>query len=220
MGVSRQYLHILLAELAVSRLGLSRRRGRGRIAPWHFRFAGCEEPCSDAGVSATGDNSLYIEDSNKTIFSGTIRVDRFDPGMTARWLSMIGRAKTTLPCRAADNRHIWERFREFNQQRGQAAVPAGYLLGFMRKWRTAALTSTPTVEGGAVISSKKRELQSLIAKAPFENRHFHERDLKLAIGESLYVSRLAELQARFGCSAFQARLALHGRAVAAGVIGR
>ena len=122
MEVSRQYLHCLLAELAESGLRLIRRRGRGQIAPWLFRFACGDEPSSTSEMSTTGDSSPYIEDSNKTVFSGAIMVDSDKPEMAARWLALIGKAKIALPCRAADSRHIWERFREFNRKRSQATT--------------------------------------------------------------------------------------------------
>ena len=149
-------------------------------------------------------------------------VDREKPEAAARWLALIGQAKTTLPCSVADSRHIWERFREFNRRRGREAGPAGYLLGFMRKWRAPGVRHAPVgVERDAPsIKLLQRELQRLIAQAPFANRHFHENDLKRVIGKELYNLRLAELRTVFGCSEFQAKLALHGRAVRDGTIPR
>lgn len=222
MEVSRQHLHSLLTELAASGLRLMRCRGKGRFAPWLFRFGWCDEPDPGEEVSTTADTSPYIRDSNKNVFFGTIMVDREKPGTAARWLALIGMAKTALPCRTADSRHIWERFREFNRRRGREAVPAGYLLGFMRKWRRGdgEFRPEPPQTTARSIAPKERELQRLIAPAPFSNRYFHEADLKRAIGAEAYVARAAEIQARFGCSEFQAKLALHGAAVAAREITR
>ena len=218
MDVSRQYLHTLLNELEASGLRLVRRRGRGNLAHWLFRFAGFDEADPEEEVSTTDDTALYKEDSNKNVFAGTIRVDCETSTTPPRLLALIRRAKTTLPCRGADSRHIWDRFREFNRRRGNDAVPAGYLLGFMRKWKAEGLWTPPAV----VLSDSppQQELQRLIAKAPFANRHFHESDLKRAIGEDCYEERALQLRKRFGCSAFQARLALHGNAIAEGKITR
>lgn len=222
MEISRQHLHSLLTELAASGLRLLRHRGKGRFAPWLFRFGCCDETDAVDEVSTTADISPYIEDSNKNVFHGTIMVDREGPEAAARWLALIGKAKISLPCHTADSRYIWHRFREFNRRRGREAVPAGYLLGFMRKWRGGAgeFRPDPSQTTPRSSSPKERELQRLIALAPVANRYFHEGDLKLAIGAEAYDARAAEMQERFGCSEFQAKLALHGAAVAAHEISR
>lgn len=222
MDVSRQYLHTLLNELAASGLRLVRHRMRGNLAPWLFRFAGCDEEEAKQEVSTTADTSLYKEDSNKNVFFGTIRVDCEAPTAPPQWLALIGKAKTTLPCRGADSRHIWDRFREFNRRRGNEAVPAGYLLGFMRKWRAHGVGNAPlsVVRKAPRINPLQRELQRLIAQAPFANRHFHESDLKRVIGDERYSAQLTQIQQRFACSVFQAGLALHGSAVVSGTISR
>lgn len=221
MTVSRQHLHALLAELAASGLRLLRQRGKGRFAPWLFRFGCCDQPDADGEVSTTADTTPYIRDSNKNVLSGTIVVDREEPEKAARWLALIGKAKTALPCRAADSRHIWERFREFNRGRGHDAVPAGYLLGFMRKWRGGDVSgSDPSLASGKPITRQADKLQRLMAPAPFINRYFHESDLKRKLGVDRYEKRVEDLRSRFGCSVFQAQLAVHGMAVAEGVIQR
>lgn len=222
MEVSRQHLHSLLTELAASGLRLLRHRGKGRFAPWLFRFGCCDDPDLDDDVSTTADTSPYIRDSNKNVFFGTIMVDREGPETAARWLALIGRAKTALPCRAADSRHIWDRFREFNRRHGREAVPAGYLLGFMRKWRGSGGEFRPSPPSQAIeaVASGVRELQRLMAPAPFINRYFHESDLKRKLGVDRYEKRVEDLRSRFGCSVFQAQLAVHGMAVAEGVIRR
>lgn len=222
MDVSRQYLHILLNELAASGLRLVRHRGRGNLAPWLFRFAGCDEADPEQDVSTTDDTALYKEDSNKNVFFGTIRVDCEKQATPPRWLALISRAKATLPCHSADSRYIWDRFRAFNRRRGNDTVPAGYLLGFMRKWRAHGVGQFPaSVERDAPsISPLQRELQRLIAQAPFANRHFHERDLKRVIGEERYQAQLKEFREKYSCSEFQARLALHGKAAASSAISR
>lgn len=149
-------------------------------------------------------------------------VDRDQPEMATRWLALIGRAKTALPCRAADSRHIWERFREFNRRRGHDVVPAGYLLGFMRKWRARYGAFRPESPSQAIkaIAPEAIQLQRMMAPAPFINRYFHEGDLKRAIGEGCYENRVEDLRSRFGCSRLQAQLAVHGMAVSAGTIQR
>ncbi|WP_312524715.1 hypothetical protein [Paracoccus sp. (in: a-proteobacteria)] len=222
MEVSRQHLHNLLTELAASGLRLLRHRGKGRSAPWLFRFGCCDQPDAEDDVSTTADISPYIRDSNKNVFHGTIMVDREKPETAARWLALIGKAKAALPCRAADSRHIWDRFREFNRRRGREVVPAGYLLGFMRKWKGsgAEFRQGPPPQAAASVSPEAAQLQRLMAPAPFINRYFHESDLKRTIGVDRYEERVDDLRSRFGCSVFQAQLAVHGMAVAKGVIQR
>ena len=222
MEVSRQHLHSLLTELAASGLRLLRHRGKGRFAPWLFRFGCCDEPDTEDDVSTTADISPYIRDSNKNVFHGTIMVDRERPETAARWLALIGKAKVALPCRAADSRHIWDRFREFNRRRGREVVPAGYLLGFMRKWRggVGGFRQGPPPQATKSISPEASQLQRLMAPAPFINRYFHERDLKRAIGAEAYAARVTEIRIRFGCSGLQAQLAAHGIAVSTGKIQR
>ena len=46
MGVSRQHLTALLAELAASALGLVRWKPNGKFAPWLFRFGAVDRPCN------------------------------------------------------------------------------------------------------------------------------------------------------------------------------
>ena len=222
MEISRQHLHSLLTELAASGLRLLRHRGKGRFAPWLFRFGCCDEPDLDDEVSTSADISPYIRDSNKNVFHRTIMVDRERPETAAGWLALIGKAKTALPCRAADSRHIWDRFREFNRRRGQEAVPAGYLLGFMRKWRGGVGEFRPAVAPKIVEQNalEASQLQRLMAPAPFINRYFHESDLRRAIGSDRYDQQVADLCAKFGCSRLLAQLAVHGMAVSAGTIRR
>lgn len=222
MAVSRQYLHHLLNELAGSGLRLVRTRLRGRHAIWLFRF-GCGEDEVDE-VSTAGDSVPYREDSNKIIFSGMIVLDCESAAWSERWLRLIDLAKTALPCRAMTSRHIWERFRAFNRSKGRQAVPAGYLLGFMRKWREdgkAAPTSAAAEETAPErVRQPIPELQRLIALAPIANRQFHQRDLLRQIGEVAYRTRVTEAAKRFDCGNFSAELAVHGMAVKAGEIGR
>ena len=59
MGMSRQHLTALLAELASSNLELVRWKPNGKFAPWLFRFGGAEDKAMPPDVvSATGDTSL------------------------------------------------------------------------------------------------------------------------------------------------------------------
>lgn len=219
MGVSRQYLHVLLGELTASGLRLLRQRLRGHIAVWQFRFGCCEDCAPGSAVSATDDTPLYKEDSNKTVFSGMIVLDRRCAPRPDRWLALIRSAKATLPCRLADSRHIWERFQEFNRRRGNDAVPAGYLLGFMRRWRVGETISLPPLAPVACgMSEEQRALHKIIASAPIANRQFHESDLLRLIGVEGYRLRVADMVKTYGCSEFSAKLAVHGLAVRASEI--
>jgi hypothetical protein len=135
MGVARQYLTVLLGELEASDLKLRREKPNGKYAPWLFRFAAFEDDGEPQdGESGTGDTSLYREDSNKTIFSGHINIDAGSNVFQTRWAALIRAAKTALPCWNIDTQVIWDRFLAFNRARGNARVPAGFLLGFMRGW--------------------------------------------------------------------------------------
>lgn len=218
MGVSRQYLFVLLAELESSELRLERHKPNGKFAPWLFRFAGIG---GDSDESGSDDTSLSKEESHKTIFTGRITIDEDSPAFRNRWSALIRATKAALPCWDIDARHIWERFIAFNRARGNAEVPAGYLLGFMRKWRTS-VRSVPTEVGQqrAPVSPEERAFIALTSAAPLANRHFHAADLIRKIGVQGYEGRVADIIRRFGCQRFAATLAVHGQAVTFGEIGR
>ncbi len=217
MGVSRQHLTDLLAELAESALTLVRWKPNGKFAPWLFRFGGSDdEVTSPDVVSATGDTSLSRESKNKTIFAGRIEISANTNVYHTHWAELIKAAKSFLPCWNADTQAIWDRFVAFNKARGNAAVPAGFLLGFMRKWRarkpadhivqSAAVSTTP-------MPKQDSELADLIRSAPTANRHFHELDLRRKLGNPAYDLRVQQMMARFACLRFPAILAVHGEAV-------
>jgi hypothetical protein len=137
MGMSRQHLTSLLAELAASTLELVRWKPNGKFAPWLFRFgAAKEDAVLQDVVSATGDTSLSRESKNKTIFSGRINISAGSNVFQTCWAELIKAAKTALPCWNVDTQVIWDRFLAFNRARGNETVPAGFLLGFLRRWRT------------------------------------------------------------------------------------
>ena len=138
--------------------------------------------------------------------------------------SGIKAAKTALPCWNVDTQAIWERFLAFNRARGNARVPAGYLLGFMRRWRTNSSCMTPTSasepEPLAKEDSTMQELHDQIRAAPSSNRQFHASDLCRLIGQAAYDARVLDVVRKFGCPKFAAILAVHGRAVLVGEISR
>lgn len=219
MGVSRQYLSTLLGELEASPLKLMRWKPNGKFAPWLFRFGAFEGGAEAAEGSAAGDTSPSIETQNKTIFSGQITIDESSNVFRTRWAELIKAAKTALPCWNVDTQLIWERFLAFNKARGNAQVPAGYLLGFMRKWRsTAGSARQPSTAPAA--DKHQSELRALIGVAPSSNRQFHEADLCRVIGRAAYDARVLDVIRRLGCERFSATLAVHGRAVLAGEISR
>ena len=224
MGVSRQHLTALLGELADSALSLIRWKPNGKFAPWLFRFGGTEdqETCPDV-VSATGDTSLSRESKNKTIFAGRIEIDASANVYHTPWAEMIKAAKTSLACWNVEIQAIWDRFLAFNRARGNTVVPAGFLLGFMRRWRTSSGAETCPQEVTAlqpVLDPRQRELHKHIAAAPSANRQFHASDLCRLIGQAAYEARIREVITQFGCLRFAATLAVHGRAVMAGEISR
>ena len=224
MGVSRQHLTGLLAELAGSALGLLRWKANGKFAPWLFRFRGMEKEGQGADVvSATGDTSLYRESKNKTVFAGKIEIGDGTNVYRTPWADMIKVAKTSLPCWNVDTQAIWDRFVAFNRARGNVAVPAGFMLGFMRRWR-----ASPAAKGRVQSAAEPEryefphspELDALIKSAPTRNRYFHEADLCRAIGQTCYDQRVRLIIGRFGCPRFAATLAVHGQAVRVGEIAR
>ncbi|MEO8243569.1 MAG: hypothetical protein ABI832_14795 [bacterium] len=224
MGVSRQHLSVLLSELAHSNLALVRWKPYGKYAPWLFRFGGGEDG-TDAPdvVSDQGDTSLYRDSKNKTVFAGQIEIGKATNVYRTPWAAMIKAAKAALPCWNVDTQAIWDRFVAFNRTRGNMAVPAGFLLGFMRKWRKSpGGTARPTfdVPPQRVVDSQGIELQRLIKAAPSANRQFHALDICRLIGQAAYDARVLEVVRLFGCPRFTATLAVHGRAVRAGEISR
>jgi hypothetical protein len=224
MGISRQYLSELLAELEASELELRREKPNGKFAPWLFRFTAFDTEDGDQDVeSGTGDTSLYKERNNKTIFSGQITISEAPNVFQTCWAELIKAVKRALPCWNVDTQVIWERFLAFNRARGNEKVPAGYLLGFMRRWRTSPASVTrpedaPPPQKAA--DPRERELHAQIKAAPSGNRQFHASDLCRLIGQAAYDARVVDVIRQFGCPRFTATLAVHGRAVIAGEIAR
>jgi hypothetical protein len=222
MNVSRQHLSVLLSELETSDLRLARSKPHGKYAPWLFRFAAFDDADADCDhLSGGGDTSLSREESNKNIFSGHINITATPNVFQTCWADVIKAAKAALPCWNVDTQVIWDRFLTFNRSRGNETVPAGYLLGFMRKWRKslgvppqADVTSAPANS----LDQVPRNLMHQISAAPISNRQFHVADLCRAIGQAAYEARVLDVVARFGCPRFTATLVVHGQAVIAGEI--
>lgn len=221
MAVSRQHLTALLVELAASGLALVRWKPNGKFAPWLFRFGGNADAPADV-VPSTGDTSLSRDSNNKTIFAGKIEIGAGTNIYRTPWAELIKAAKASLACWNVDTQVIWERFLAFNQSRGNTAVPAGYLLGFMRRWRASLSPSAtaPATEPLPLrsVSPKELELQKLIRSAPTANRQFHASDLCRLIGSAAYDAQVLDVVRRYGCAKFAATLAVHGSAVLAGRI--
>jgi len=225
MRVSRQHLTVLLVELAASGLALVRWKTNGKFAPWLFRFAGSSDvDALPDVVSAPGDTSQSRESKNKTIFAGKIEIGAVASVYHTPWAELIKSAKVSLACWNVDTQIIWERFLTFNQSRGNAHVPAGYLLGFMRRWRTSSSSRAPTFSSEPELLAKEDpktlELHQQIRAAPSANRQFHASDLCSLIGQAAYDARVLDVVRQFGCPRFTAILAVHGRAVLAGEISR
>jgi hypothetical protein len=224
MGVSRQYLTVLLTELEASQLQLTRQKPNGKYAPWLFRFTAFDEADEIEDVaSGRDDTSLSSKDYNKTVFSGHININAVSNVFQTCWADLIKAAKTVLPCWNVDTQVIWDRFLAFNRARGNEKVPAGFLLGFMRRWRTAPGTAAQPKEAPTpqrTPDPKERELHDQIKAAPSSNRQFHASDLCRLIGRAAYDARVLDVIRQFGCPRFTATLAVHGRAVLAGEITR
>lgn len=122
VGVSRQYLYQLFAELEASELKLSRERVGAGGTLWLFRF-GITGVNDSSGPTTRGDTALYKEETNKTYFTGVIEIGAESGTQnTNGWLKRIAAVKEALPCQGLDSRHIWERFLAFNQARGHLRV--------------------------------------------------------------------------------------------------
>lgn len=163
------------------------------------------------------------KDYNKNIFSGYININAVSNVFQTCWADLIKAAKTVLPCWNVDTQVIWDRFLAFNRARGNEKVPAGFLLGFMRRWRTApGATPRPreVPEPQVILDPRERELRDQIKAAPSTNRQFHASHLCSKIGMAAYEARVLEVIRHFGCQRFTAMLAVHGRAVLAGEIER
>jgi hypothetical protein len=224
VGVSRQYLSVLLNELASSELHLVRHKPHGKYAPWLFRFTAFDKEEEPHDVeSGGGDTSLFKENTNKTIFLGQININEKSNVFQTCWAELIKAAKTALPCWNVDTQVIWERFLAFNRARGNDKVPAGFLLGFMRRWRKSPgevpRQTAPQVPEKP-LDPRERELLAQVAAAPSINRQFHASDLCRAIGQAAYDARVFDVIKRFACPKFTATLAVHGQAVLAGEISR
>jgi len=224
MGISRQYLTELLAELEASELALRREKPNGKFAPWLFRFTAFDGDDGDEDVaSATGDTSLSIGIGNKTVLSGQITISAEQNVFHTCWADLIRAAKTALPCWNVDTQVIWDRFLAFNRARGNEKVPAGYLLGFMRRWRTSPAAPVCPKERPTLmptLDSRASELQEQIRAAPSSNWQFHASDLRRRIGQVAYDARVLDIARRFWCAKFTAALAVHGHAVMVGEIMR
>ncbi len=224
MSISRQYLAELLTELEASQLELRREKPNGKFAPWLFRFTAFDVKGEDQNVeSGTGDTSLSRERDNKIIFSGQITISAGSNVFQTCWAELIKAAKKVLPCWNVDTQVIWDRFLAFNRSRGNDKVPAGFLLGFMRRWRTSpGSVSQPEAASTSerAPDPRERELHDQIKAAPSGNRQFHASDLCRLIGQAAYEARVLDVVRQFGCPRFTATLAVHGRAVMAGEIRR
>jgi hypothetical protein len=221
MGVSRQHLTALLVELSASRLALVRWKPHGKFSPWLFRFGRVGAAPSPDVVSATGDTSLSGESKNKIIFAGRIEIEAEANVYHTPWADLIKATKACLACWNVDTQAIWDRFVAFNRARGNAVVPAGFLLGFMRRWRTSpGAAEKPGADAAPKRALKPAdlELHRLITAAPSKNWQFHASDLRRLIGQAAYDARVLDVVRQFGCPKFAAALVVHGRAVMAGEI--
>jgi hypothetical protein len=162
-------------------------------------------------VSATDDTSLSRDSKNKMMFAGKIEIGAGSNVHRTPWAAMIKAAKTALPCWNVDTQVIWDAFRAFNRAKGNEQVPAGYLLGFMRKWRCAVAPSVAP-EPERKQSGHELEAAALMRLVPVKNWRFHERDLERRIGRVAYTERVNAMQARLGLNRFAAALAVHGEA--------
>lgn len=96
-----------------------------------------------------------------------------------RYLSLGSRELGFSVIDVTHTQAIWYRFLAFNRLRGNAVVSAGFLLGFMRKWRTPFEAYVPTrVEAAnpTILGPHEGKVRRLVASVQTKNRQFNERD--------------------------------------------
>ena len=128
MGVSRQYLSVLLSELETSELQLERAKPNGKFAPWIFRFSAFDEESETHDlVPGEGDTSLSRDNNNKTIFSGLIEITESSNVFQSSWAEHIKSAKATLACWNVHPGHLGPLLRVQSvprQREGAGRLPA------------------------------------------------------------------------------------------------
>lgn len=222
MGISRQHLSTLLAELEGSSAGLTRVKSGGKFSPWIFRWQPVDNRDGGSGDAPNEDDtSPCIESLNKNIFTGSIAIGDKSTPLSKVCRDLIEGAKAILPCCEVAAEKIWEGFQAFNRAKGNTEVPTGYLLGFMRKWqvrpakplhRPAKFAQKPA----QAAAPQEIEALRLAAAAPSANWQFHRSDLLRLIGVDRYEGRIRDLMDRLGVNRFAAMLAVHGEAALAG----
>ena len=145
MGISRQYLTELLAELEASELELRREKPNGKFAPWLFRFTAFDTEGSDQDVaSGTGDTSLSKERNNKTIFSGQITISEASNVFQTCWAELI---------KAAPSGNRQFHASDLCRLIGQAAYEAR-VLNVIRQFGCPRFTAMLAVHGRAVMAGE------------------------------------------------------------------
>ena len=246
-GLSERSVRAALADLArLFGLTILRRHHQRHL----FRFTRVTGTCSGSDLNTEGEEPVqpgdgegadegvtgsqmpvtpYIE-HKKNNLSQKIEVNGESNVYQTPWVDFIRRFKTGTPAEKVDVQYLWKGFCGLNQRNGRSRVPLAFLLGFLRKYPTtpqkpqslpprdqqaaSAVRSPSTVEEGALA------LAGMARAAPFENRHWHKRDLIRRIGEVAYNDRIEALIDTYGGTRFAAELAVHGRAVQAGEITR
>ena len=114
---------------------------------------------------------------------------------------------------------IWNRFLAFNRARGNDKVPAGFLLGFMHRWRTSPGAAVCAEEPAAPLQAQDLQerdffflfflLHNQIKAAPIFNRQLHGQTCVASSGKPLTDARVLDAIRLFGCPRFTATLAVH-----------
>jgi len=103
-----------------------------------------------------------------------------------------------------------------NRTHDNVSAPAGFLLGFMRRWRKSpgeAHRSIPPLTPEKPLNPRERDLLAQIKAAPSINRQFHASDLCRAIGQAAYDAQVLDAIKQFACPK-------HGQVVLGGEISR
>lgn len=194
-------------------------------------LAHSDDPGAD-GEGVTGNPvpvTPYI-DHKRNNLTQKIEVDREPNVHRTPWADFIRRFKTGTPAEKVDVQYLWNGFCALNRRNGRSRVPLAFLIGFLRKYPTTppksqSMTSrdrqaAPATRPPSAVEAGVLALAGLARPAPFENRHWHKRDLIRRIGPAAYEERIDAVLVRYGGNRFAAELAIHGQAVQAGEITR
>ncbi len=237
-GISGRTIRAALDELArLFGLTIQRRHHDRHLFSFSKVYAADAEvpavedlaPAKQADVSpenrVTGSRmppSLHTRTKSNNDTASTIRILE-GAGLVHQtpYAAIIEDAKTGTEAAGMDTQFLWNGFHMLNARNGRATAPLSWLEAFVRKAKPK-FQHTPKVPtprpAPAPAATCADPVQVMARAAPFENRAFHEIDLRRAIGAEAYEQRVTEVRLTCGVGRFAAQLAVHGQAVREGTI--